>query len=190
MGPILRSLVSSWPANAWSLGCLLLFLKFGTGFALPDTQERDLKRIARRVGALHGLVQFLTVIASATLAHRLLSPRTGRWPTHAGLRVGLLAALLGGALSTAVLVAYLLNVNRRYRINGNESFAAQHFTDGKHFLRCSIAADGALTLRLIAVGEVRRRWAKAFRSGSHVPPGAGAGPVQVAEVPWTVTIPG
>ena len=190
VGDVARALLVSWPGVVWSVGALLLFLKFGLGLALPDTGARSLKWTAKKVGAWHGLAQFAGVVSAATIAHLLVRPSSGQWPAHAGLRVAALGGALGGALSVVILVAYLVTVNQRYRINGNESFAVQHFGDLKQFLRLVIDADGALTVRMIAYPEGRVGWAEAYRSGPCVPPGSEVGrAVTIADVPWAATVP-
>ncbi len=192
IGQVLRALLTSWPGSTASVAGLLLFLKFGTGFARPDMGERAMKRIARRVGVVHGLVQFAVLVAVAALVHLLLWPRHANWPPFAGLRAAALGGVIGGLTSVAVLIRYLLSVNRRFPVNGNEAFAAQHLTDNKHFLRCRIMPDGSLTLWLIAKARPDSGWERAYRSGAVLPPSAAASeagaPIVIAEVPWSETI--
>jgi hypothetical protein len=72
----------------------------------------------------------------------------------------LLAAVVGGVVTSVVVGAYfaLTNTVPGLRIHGNETFSAARIARHRNFLRMHIDEGGALTIHVIGVDRMVRRW--------------------------------
>jgi hypothetical protein len=74
----------------------------------------------------------------------------------------------GGIGETVGLSGYLWATNC-LGLHGNEGYAPPHHQDIKHFLRLHIEADGTLTVYLICVDRVARKWILCPDAPAHAP---------------------
>ena len=182
---IAENVLTTAPGSWATLVALVLALALGVAFARPNTKEVRVVSFARKVGLLHGLVQFGVTFVTAVVAHWLVWHDDGKgWPADNWLPLAL-SALVAAVISVLVMLAYFRRVNRDYRINDNEAFSVRHYGDYKHFVRCHVDGDGVLTLRLVGIESVTKGWGAAIRDKQPLPPGSPNGAqVRVGTLAW------
>jgi hypothetical protein len=138
---------------------LLVLGLFGVvyGFAKPpDTWVR--KKVGKAMmGVAHTILHMLVFITSMWLAVHVCRALD----LHgASFIAGLLAllAILGAALGSLVLGAYLAFCCTALKAHRNEAFSAMRRTDYKNFLRLHIDADGILNVYPLGVRKTTNNW--------------------------------
>src|SRR5262249_10465114 len=117
------------------------------------------------LGALHGAAQIGLAVWGTHLLHGMSALNTP-WPRPIGLVIAYL--LVMGVASTLVFCVYLL-IAGTFGINLNELFSAQAIIDSKSFLRLHIDRAGKLTIYVVGVPRVSRRWAANPDGQPHAP---------------------
>ena len=77
--------------------------------------------------------------------------------------------LAGGVFSGVLVGFYLLGTNLVCHMHDNEAFSALHHDGFKHFLRIRIDSSG-LTLYLIGLEKVGKRWDESISAAERLPP--------------------
>lgn len=113
-------------------------------------------------GLTHGLAQIaasllLLWVAAGVVAPWLGIPAVSLWHP---LVVGALVAGGGWLIGSWILGIYLLVSLAVYGRHANEAFSALRIQDFKQFLRLRIGRDGRLSIHVIAIDRVARRWKK------------------------------
>jgi hypothetical protein len=139
---------------------VLLFTAALVGFAKPPLAVRKgWRRTGVRVvmGVTHAAAQLLTVTAVALVALSVGDAILDQ-PWFA-VGATMIAGVLGGVASGVVLGAYLglWDLPRR-GTHGNEAFSAMRLTRHKNFLRIHIDSEGALTIWVVGVRRVGKKW--------------------------------
>lgn len=134
---------------------LLVVLAGAVAFAQPPDANSD--RHARHwiAGLVHGFAQIALAAGGAWVWLRLPF-HDWTWPGPLIVAAVLYAPVIG-FLAVQVVALYLV-IASRAKVNVNELFAAQGIEDMKSFLRMHIAADGTLTVHVIGVDRICRRW--------------------------------
>jgi hypothetical protein len=118
------------------------------------------KRGGRRgvvAGLGHGVAHLAAAVV-ATLAAAAVSIPSG-WADEAQVAARLgVAAVVGGALATMVVAAFLYVAGRLLDLHLNELFSAQSDEHRKSFLRLHVRDDGSLVVHPLAVPRVATRW--------------------------------
>lgn len=137
----------------------------------PNVADLAVHRVARRAGALHGLVQGAAFLISTVVGGLVALALAGdAAPTGPELVAGtLVGALLGGVTSVVVFADYLRRVNGNYRIHDNEAFSGRHIRGYKHFVRLRIDAKGDLRAYVVGLETVRPGWGPALADGAAPP---------------------
>ncbi len=150
--------------NPVSLLLGLLVIVGFYGFAKPPQKGKNGYRL---YGALHGVLH----VTLALLLIRYLSQWLDPLGDSALFSVAFLVGVgIAGGLFSGVLVGfYLLATNLVCHMHDNEAFSALHHTGFKHFLRIRIDSTG-LTLYLIGLEEVGKRWYKPRSAAERLPP--------------------
>jgi calcineurin-like phosphoesterase family protein len=132
----------------------LLMVGGSVYFALLPTDGTKNRPLRLFLGLLHGAAQIALGIWGT---HRLhgMSPLHAAWPRPIGLIIAYM--LVMGVVSALVFCVYLL-IAGTFGINVNELFSAQAIIDSKSFLRLHIDRTGKLTIYVIGVPRVSRRW--------------------------------
>ena len=140
---------------------LLMVVGLGLiGFAKPPVRWRRgwRKPVAKGVmGAIHGGMQLVGLVAVAWLSTRIASPVNGGWFT---LFLLLAVTTLGGLTAGLIMGAYLALCNGipGMDTHGNEAFSAQRLTSHKNFVRLHIDEGGVLRLYPIGVEQANAKW--------------------------------
>jgi hypothetical protein len=143
-------LLESPTAVFWILAILSVFIAF------TDTHKRLYKYIA---GGLHGLANFAGIVASSWAAEQIVGPPAARpIPLHDFLAMAGIIFVLGYALSSFIMGAYLYLSLQFFRRHANEAFSALHIADYKNFLRLHIDQNGSLTIYPVGIEKVPRKW--------------------------------
>jgi hypothetical protein len=123
-------------------------------FAMPNTGgKRHLRHWLLGFG--HGLAQVVLALIGAFVWLKLPFYHL-TWP----LPLALAAALylpLAGLVASQIVAGYLL-VASEFRVNLNELFAAQGITNYKGFLKLHFQRDGSVTIYVVALDRIGRRW--------------------------------
>ena len=104
--------------------------------------------------AAHVTVLVLVALLSIHLASELV---TGAWFV---VVASLFVAAIGGVASALVVGAYfaIANTLPRLRVHGNEAFSAARLSSHRSFLRLHVDQDGRLTVYVVGVERIVRRW--------------------------------
>lgn len=143
------------PASPWLCAGILGWFAAFVAFAdLPPAWPPLLRSFSRAaIGTLHALVQLsagLVVLAAIT-------------PSRIDALPDFFAAMFAGALVMSLVAGLLfgLYLFLGYQLLGlhrESAFAACRVADWKHFLRLHIAKDGTLTVHVIGIPRICRRW--------------------------------
>jgi hypothetical protein len=82
-------------------------------------------------------------------------------PLHTFLAIAVIIFVLGYAISSFIMGAYLYVSLQFFHRHANEAFSALHIADYKNFLRLRIDQDGSLTIYPVGVEKVPRKWVAA-----------------------------
>lgn len=158
----------SWQGSSWSFIVSLLESPIGVFWivtilsvflAFTDTHSRPYRYLA---GGLHGIANFAGIVASSWVAGKLVSPPPGpTLPLHTFLAIAVIIFVLGYAISSFIMGAYLYVSLQFFHRHANEAFSALHIADYKNFLRLRIDQDGSLTIYPVGVEKVPRKWVAA-----------------------------
>jgi hypothetical protein len=125
----------------------------------PPWSRRRFTQLGVRVAlglvhtAMHAVALVAVGLASIALAAELA---TGVW---FAVLTSLFAGIGGGVISAAIVGAYFALANTcGLRVHGNEAFSASRLASYRSFLRMRLDEDGSLTVYVIGVDRVTRRW--------------------------------
>ena len=110
------------------------------------------------LGVLHAAAHVTVLVLVALLSIRLASELvSGAWFVVAA---SVLVAAIGSVASAVVVGAYfaIANTVPRLRVHGNEAFSAARLSSHRSFLRLHVDEDGRLTIYVIGVDRIVRRW--------------------------------
>ena len=148
----------------WLLSFIAAFVFF------TDTHVRWFRVLG---GITHA---FSHLVGAFALGWVALLVTTRWWGLHFGdisqmLVSGLIVYCGGALLGSLVLGVYLFLSLRIFGRHANEAFSSLHIEDYKQWLRIKITQAGELTLHVIAIDRVPRRWQRETRAGveRHVP---------------------
>lgn len=167
------SLVGAVTASPVFAAALAGWFAAFVGFAEPPlVGPHAWRRFLRPLlGMTHGMLHLLLALAAIAfvLPSRLVDPFS-----FAGMLLGLvLVVSLGSGL---LFGAWVWSVYQLLGCHHDTAYSACRIRDWKHFLRLHIAADGTLTVHVIAVTRVCRNWVErvpAARGEAFVAPGDG-----------------
>jgi len=144
-------------------------------------------------GLTHGLAQIAASLAllwgaAHAVTDSLGLPTASLWHPIA---VGAIVAAGGWIFGSWILGFYLMTSLAIYKRHANEAFSALRIQDWKQFLRLRIDREGRLSIFVIGIDRVARRWHKHSVNGEAtlVPAGTGHTPPHLVEV-VEVTRPG
>jgi hypothetical protein len=145
-------------------GLWLIFLVVALVF-FTDTHERWYRVIGGAAHALlHLLAAFVLAWTSLLLTVRLLHLRIDSIPQL--LTSGLFTFLGGAVLGSFIVGLYLLVSLQVFGRHSTEAFSSLRVQDWKHWLRLRIDAQGKLTIFVIGIDRVAKRWRRADRQGN------------------------
>ncbi|MEM9608913.1 MAG: metallophosphoesterase [Actinomycetota bacterium] len=169
--------VGGWPLRSvgWVLSAplgwivLAVLIAGATLAVLPNSREPALTKGARVRGFGIGLALAAVIVLASATTYWLLDIQ---FDVRGGARDWW---FLGSAIVTAGITLWLFvdlsaRACRQLKVNDNLAFSAARLTRYKHFLRCRIDTDGALTVYALGIDPVGEGWASAFEQGSPVPP--------------------
>jgi len=110
------------------------------------------------LGLLHTAAHVVALVVVGLVAVRLAADvLSGGWFI---VLTSVLAAVIGGLVSSVVVGAYFAATNTipGLRVHGNEAFSAARLARHRNFLRMRIDEDGSLTIHVIGVDRMVRRW--------------------------------
>jgi hypothetical protein len=144
-------------------GLWLMFLIVAFVF-FTDTHVRWYRVIG---GISHALAHLFSAFGVGWLALRLTVHVFGLdFGTIAQLlTAGLVTFLLGGIVSALILGLYLTVSLQVFGRHANEAFSALRIEDWKHWLRLRIRPSGELSVFVIGIDRVPRRWRRAPGDG-------------------------
>jgi hypothetical protein len=136
---------SGWPGWRWAIAGLAVAVLVVVLLLLTHEKGHGYRRlVAIPHAALHlGAVAALTLLARSD----------DEWLATAGF-VGAAGLVIG----PLVLGLYFFLADLGFRINTNELFASQRIERYKCFLRMHLGSDGDLTLRVIGVDRMCKKW--------------------------------
>jgi hypothetical protein len=144
-------------------GLWFMFL-IGAFIFFTDTHVRWYKFFG---GLTHALTQIGASLAllwgtAHFVAECLGLPPTSLWQPIA---VGAIVAAGGWLLGSWILGVYLLTSLAIYKRHANEAFSALRIQDWKQFLRLRIDGHGRLSIFVVGIDRVARRWQKSQVNG-------------------------
>ena len=167
-------------ASPWALVLLAVLAVAGIGAVAANTRERRLVAAARVYGVFVGAALGGSLVAFTT-AFRVID-RDPQWSGR------VVAAGIGGALSTMLLFSLLTWVNGQIKAVDNLVFSTAHLTRFKHFIRFRIDLQGDLTCYVVGIDPVGKGWYEAMTKTLVVPPYDPAGIPRIHYV-WGKTFP-
>ena len=169
-------------SSPWALLLLAVVAASGVLMVKASSREPGLTAAARRYGLLVGVGVAASLVALTAARHVIEREAPALGPG------ALVAAIVGGVLSTALLFGLLGWVNVQIKAGDNLTFSAAHLTRYKHFIRFRIHANGDLTAYVIGIDPVGQGWYEAMHDKASVPPFDPAGIPRIHYV-WGRTYP-